>query len=92
MADKNTKQQENSKQNFEKKNTEEIIKKEDLLSYINNIKTLLEKNIPQSETYLMKRINVLLIKITSLFDSILKEKELVLRYELMLRKYYKKFI
>ena len=85
MADKNTKQQENSKQNFEKKNTEEIIKKEDLLSYINNIKTLLEKNIPQSETYLMKRINVLLIKITSLFDSILKEKELVLRYELMLR-------
>ena len=85
MADKNTKRQENSKQNFEKKNTEEIINKEDLLSYINNIKRLLEKNIPQSETFLMKRINVLLIKITSLFDSILKENELVLKYELMLR-------
>jgi hypothetical protein len=34
----------------------------------------------------MKKINVILIKITSLFDFLLKEKELVIKYESMLQK------
>ena len=58
----------------------------DISIYINNIKILIENNIPQSKGVLMKKINVILIKITSLFDSLLKEKELVIKYENMLQK------
>ena len=59
--------------------------KKELQNLINNIKNLLEKNIPQNGTLLFKKINIILIKITSLFDDLLKENELVLKYESMLR-------
>ena len=64
--------------------------KKELLSIINSIKKILEKNIPQNGATLLKRINILFIKIASLFDSLLKENELVLKYESMLRKYENK--
>ena len=60
--------------------------KEEFLSYINSIKNLLDKNLPQNERFLIKRINILLIKMTCLFDLILKDNESVLKYESMLRK------
>ena len=59
--------------------------KKELLSIINNIKKVLEKNIPQNGATLLKRINIFFIKITSLFESLLKENELILKYESMLR-------
>ena len=81
MTDNNNKKKE---EKVEIKN--ENIYKNDIVSYINNIKTLLEKNIPQSKGYLMKKINIILIKITSIFEFLLKEKELVIKYESMLQK------
>lgn len=72
--------------NSENKNKEENNAKIELQSIINNIKNLLEKNIPQNGALLLKKINILLIKISSIFESLLKNNELVLKYELMLRK------
>ena len=72
--------------NLDEKNNEFLNNKEELLSYINSIKALLEKNIPQNESYLIKRLNIILIKITCLFESILKENELISRYEYMLKR------
>ena len=53
--------------NSENKNKEENNAKIELQSIINNIKNLLEKNIPQNGALLLKKINILLIKIIILF-------------------------
>jgi hypothetical protein len=86
MNDNNIKNEQKLLLNSERQNKEDNSHKNELLNLINNIKNLLEKNIPQNGALLFKKINIILIKITSLFDYLLKENELVLKYERMLRK------
>ena len=86
MTDKKIKNEEKLLLNSHIKNIEDNNPNTELISIINKIKNLLEKNIPQNCTFLIKKINVLLIKITSLFESSEKDKDLILKYESMLRK------
>jgi hypothetical protein len=87
MTDENKNEDNNTVLNNEIKNKENNYNfKEEFLSYINSIKNLLDKNISQNERVLVKRINILLIKMSCLFELILKENELILKYESMLRK------
>ena len=86
MNDNNIKNEQQLLLNSERQNIENNSHKNELLNLINNIKNLLEKNIPQNGALLFKKINIILIKITSLFDYLLKENELVLKNERMLRK------
>ena len=86
MNDNNKKKENNLILKSEIKNKEDNNKKKELESYINNIKSVLEKNMPQNGAFLIKRINILLIKITSFFDLLLKENKLILKYEKMLQK------
>ena len=86
MNDNDKKKENNLILKSEIKTKEENNKKKELESYINNIKSVLEKNMPQNGAFLIKRINILLIKITSFFDLLLKENKLILKYERMLQK------
>ena len=86
MTDKKIKNEKKLLLNSDIKNKEDNNPKTELISIINKIKNLLEKNIPQNCKFLIKKINVLLIKITSLFESSEKDKDLILKYESMLRK------
>ena len=85
MTDKKIKNEKKLLLNSDIKNKEDNNPKTELISIINKIKNLLEKNIPQNCKFLIKKINVLLIKITSLFESSEKDNELIIKYESMLR-------
>ena len=87
MTEKKSKNEKNLLLDSNIKNKEENKLKIELFSVINNIKNLLEKNILQNGALLMKKINILLIKITSLFETLLKDNELIQIYELILRKH-----
>ena len=82
---KNNKNQEKLTLSSEIKNKESLNNKDTLLSYIDSIKNLIESNTKQNGSFLLKRLNIIIIKIINLFESILKENELVSKYELMLR-------
>lgn len=82
---KNNKTQEKLTLSSETKNKEILNNKDTLLSYTDSIKNLIETNIKQNRSFLLKRLNIIIIKIINLFESILKENELVSIYESMLR-------
>ena len=82
---KNNKSQEKLILSPEIKNKVILNNKDILLSYTDCIKNLIETNIKQNGSFLLKRLNIIIIKIINLFESILKENELVSKYESMLR-------
>jgi len=82
---KNSKSQEKLTLSSEIKDKEGCNNKDILLSYTDSIKNLIEANIKQNGSFILKRLNIIIIKIINLFESILKENELVSKYELMLR-------
>ena len=87
MIDKNKNNKTEEKQTLssEIKNKETLNKKNTLLSYTDSIKNLIETNAKQNCSFLLKRLNIIIIKVVNLFESILKENELVSIYESMLR-------